>query len=96
MLTSSNFRKFIDEAKDYLSATFVQGRYELLQNVCSLMTFVRHNINVYFIVYSADDKLGDIQVEFFGFRKASIQSPCSTLLPPKPRPERVNHQENKF
>ena len=31
----SNLRKFIDEAKDYLSATFVQKGFELLQNVCS-------------------------------------------------------------
>ena len=66
----SNLRKFIDEAKDYLSATFVQGGYELLQNVCSLMTFGIY-MTLYVILYIshavclADDKLGGIQAGLY-------------------------------
>ena len=41
----SNLRKFIDEAKDYLSATFVQNGYELLQNVCYVVDIHYYVLN---------------------------------------------------
>ena len=71
----SNCRKFIAEAKDYLAATFVHSGYDLLQDVILLTFKMLTVVIISFIVCSAGDKLGRVQVGFLRSGAAAYESP---------------------